>query len=115
MQLNASLRKSIRLEGIVQECCHYLKCKTEDLLPSIKTAIEDGGKEKVTWLEREKILDQTWIRTLEKKMQELTKIDDLNQTLINLGKFMRILLGSEPELMVANNLVKQVYNNDQDP
>ena len=37
----------------------------------MKTAIEDGGKDKVARLEREKILDQNRIRTLEKKVQEL--------------------------------------------
>jgi hypothetical protein len=113
--VNYGLRKSKRLEGVVKECCHYLKGKTEDLLPAMKTAVENGGKDKVTRLERDKILDQNWIRTLEKKVQELTKIDDLNQNLIDLGKFVRSLLGIELELMVANNLVKQVYNDDQDP
>jgi hypothetical protein len=113
--VNAGLRKSIRLERVVQECCQYLKCKIEDLFPIMKTAIEEGGKEKVTLLERERILDQNRIRTLKKKVQELTKIDDLNQNLLDLGKSVRILLGTEPELMIANNLVKQVHNDDKDP
>jgi hypothetical protein len=81
----------------------------------MKMAIEDGGKKKVTRLEREKILNQNRIRTLEKKVQELAKIDDLNQNLLDLGKSVRILIGTEPELMIANNLVKQVYNDDNDP
>ena len=32
-----------------------------------------------------------------------------------MGKSVRTLLGTEPELMVASNLVRQVYNDDQDP
>ena len=115
LQLNTGLRKSTRLEGVVQDCCQYLKCKTEDLFSSMKTAIEEGGKEKVARLEREKILDQNRIRMLEKKVKDLATTDELYQGLLSLGKSLRPLIGTEPELLVANNLLRQVYNDEKDP
>jgi hypothetical protein len=48
-------------------------------------------------------------------VEELTKIEELNQNLVKLTYVLRRFLGTEAELMIANNLLKDVYKNDQDP
>jgi hypothetical protein len=59
-----------------------LKCKTKDLLPTVMKAIEEEGKEKLVVLEKQTVLDRIKIKTMEKKVQELTKIDELNRNLV---------------------------------
>jgi hypothetical protein len=48
----------------------------------MKKAIDEGGKEKIAALEKQSALDQIWIKVLEKKVQELKQIDDLNRNLV---------------------------------
>jgi hypothetical protein len=42
----------------LKESAHLLKCWIEDLVPNMKKAIDEGGKEKIVALEKQKSLDQ---------------------------------------------------------
>jgi predicted nucleic acid-binding protein len=45
------------MEGVIQEAVQMLKCKMEDLVSSMKKAIDKGGKEKLAALEKQRSLD----------------------------------------------------------
>jgi hypothetical protein len=52
---------------------------------------------------------------LEKKVQELKQIDDLNRNLVEVGNSIRYFAVADPELMIANNLLKEIYKSEEDP
>jgi hypothetical protein len=79
------VKNSKPLERVIQEAAQLLKCWIEDLVPSMKKAIDEGGTEKLVALEKQRSLDQIWIKILEKKVQELKPIDDLNRNLVEVG------------------------------
>jgi hypothetical protein len=81
-------------------------------MSAMRKAIEEGGKEKVAQMDRQRILDQNRIRTLEKKVEELARIDVLNQNLMELQADVGRFLSIDAELLVANNLLKKVYKGD---
>jgi hypothetical protein len=60
-------------------------------------------------------LDQNRIRTLEKKVEELAWIDNLNRNLVQLAHSVQRFIGTDAKLMVANNLLREVFSSDQDP
>jgi hypothetical protein len=66
-------------------------------------------------LEKQGVLDQIQIKTLETKVHKLSKIEDLNQNLLQLANLVRSFLAADLELMIANNLLKEVYKSKQDP
>jgi hypothetical protein len=54
-------------------------------------------------------LDVNRIQTLEKKVEEL------NRNMVQLALLVRKFLASDPKLMIANNLLKEVFKSEQDP
>jgi hypothetical protein len=81
----------------------------------MKKAIDEGGKEKIDALKKQSALDQIRIRALEKKVLELKEIDDLNRNLVELETLVRRFLVADPELMIANNILKEIYKSKEDP
>jgi hypothetical protein len=69
---------------------------------------------KIAALEKQGAFDQIRIKALEKKVQELKEIDDLNRNLVELGNLVRRFFVSDPELMIANNLLKEIYKSEED-
>jgi hypothetical protein len=109
------IKKYKPLEEGIQEAAQLLKCKIEDLVPTLKKTIDEGGKEKLATLEKQRLADQIWIRVLEKKVRELKHTDDLNRNLVEAGKSIQAFVVADPELMVANNLLKNIYKSEEDP
>lgn len=113
--IEKALNKSLRLESVTQQVARMLKCGVGDLVPALKKALDEGVREKVNALERQKLKDQIRIRDLEQKVKDLQKEDGLNKTMEKAAVAVGRLRAADPELMVANNLLKKVYKSEEDP
>ena len=109
------MKYSKKLEKVFQDSCHYLKCKPEGLTTTMVKAIEEGGKEKAAALEKQKAMDQNQIKALEKKVEELAKIDEMDRNLVELAHLVRKFLAFDPKLMISNNLLKEVLKPEDNP
>jgi hypothetical protein len=45
MWSDSGIKNSKKLEKVIQDSSYYLKCKIEDLVSTMKKAIDEGGKE----------------------------------------------------------------------
>jgi endo-1,4-beta-mannosidase len=85
------------------------------MVPTMKKAIDERAKQNIAFLAKHSALDQIRIKVLEKKVQELKEIDDLNRNLVELGTLDRRFLVANPKLVIANNLLMEIYKSKEDP
>jgi hypothetical protein len=102
------LKKAKNLKGTTHQVAQLLKCRMSNLVPSMKKAIDKGGKEKLVALGKQRSYNQTRIKALEQKVQELNTTDDLNQNLEEVAKLMAYFCVADLELLVAHNALSEI-------